>query len=134
MVKITFDDMTEPQASAPNAADSTGGAGDVALSSSAAQRVSEILARKTEAEKYLRVRVDGGGCNGYSYKFMFEEAPNDDDIHVSKDGVTVLIDPVSYNYLMGSTIDYVETLEASQFVINNPNATSSCGCGNSFSL
>ena len=111
MVKITFDDMTEPQASAPNAAGSTGGAGDVALSSSAAQRVSEILARKTEAEKYLRVRVDGGGCNGYSYKFMFEEAPNDDDIHVSKDGVTVLIDPVSYNYLMGLTIDYVETLE-----------------------
>ena len=62
------------------------------------------------------------------------KTPADDDVRVEKDGTTVLIDPVSYNYLMGSVIDYVETLEASQFVINNPNATSSCGCGNSFSL
>lgn len=125
MVKISFDDTPDTPTNA------TGG---VALSAAAAQRVAEILAKKSADEKYLRVRVDGGGCNGYSYKFMFEKQPAADDICVEKDGTTVLIDPISYNYLMGSTIDYVETLEASQFVINNPNATSSCGCGNSFSL
>lgn len=135
MVKITFDDMPDSLEPAQNAGtESMAGSGGVELSTSAAQRITEILARKTEDEKYLRVRVDGGGCNGYSYKFMFEKTPAADDIRVEKDGTTVLIDPTSYNYLMGSVIDYVETLEASQFVINNPNATSSCGCGNSFSL
>lgn len=126
MVKITFDDT--PELPAANAA------GGVEMTAAAAQRVAEILAHKSDNEQYLRVRVDGGGCNGYSYKFMFEQAPQADDIRVEKNGTTVLIDPVSYNYLMGSMIDYVETLEASQFVINNPNAKSSCGCGNSFSL
>ena len=132
MIKITFDDTQDTLEPVEN--NGAAGAGGVELSASAAQRITEILARKTEDEKYLRVRVDGGGCNGYSYKFMFEKTPADDDVRVEKDGTTVLIDPVSYNYLMGSVIDYVETLEASQFVINNPNATSSCGCGNSFSL
>lgn len=126
MVKITFDETPEAPAT-----DATGG---VEMTAAAAQRVAEILARKSDDVQYLRVRVDGGGCNGYSYKFMFEQAPKADDIRVEKNGTTVLIDPISYNYLMGSMIDYVETLEASQFVINNPNAKSSCGCGNSFSL
>ena len=136
MVKITFDDFDDldAPASSPKGASSAAGSGAVELSSAAASRISEIMARKSEDEKYLRVRVDGGGCNGYSYKFMFEKEPAADDIRVEKDGITVLIDATSYNYLMGSVIDYVETLEASQFVINNPNATSSCGCGNSFSL
>jgi len=126
MIKITFDDTPPPALNA-----TTGG---VTLSAAAAQRVAEILVKKSAHEAYLRVRVDGGGCNGYSYKFMFEAHPAADDIPVAKDGTTVLIDPISYNYLMGSVIDYVETLEASQFVIHNPNAKSSCGCGNSFSL
>mgnify|MGYP005838610329 CR=1 FL=1 len=137
MVKITFEEDIQQQP--PTSASS---AGAVEVSASAAARIAEILARKQRraAEtsetppEYLRVRVDGGGCNGYSYKFLFDDTQNPDDIAIDKDGVTVLIDAVSYNYLQGSVIDFVESLEASQFTINNPNATSQCGCGNSFGL
>ncbi len=130
MVKITFDDSPIPT---PEMAD-TAGSGSVELSSAAAARIAEILKKKETPNSYLRVRVDGGGCNGYSYKFLFEETAKDGDIKIEKDGVTVIVDTTSYNYLQGSIIDYVETLEASQFVINNPNAKSQCGCGSSFSL
>lgn len=134
MVKITFEEETHPPQSAP-----TSSSGAVEVSAAAAAQIAAILKRKQNTEtgegpKYLRVRVDGGGCNGYSYKFLFEDTQNSDDIATEKDGVTVLIDSVSYNYLLGSVIDFVETLEASQFTINNPNATSQCGCGNSFGL
>lgn len=137
MVKIAFEEDTPtPETSAGAGAAS----GAVEVSAAAAAQIAEILKRKqkrenaAEAAKYLRVRVDGGGCNGYSYKFLFENDKKADDIAIDKDGVTVLIDALSYNYLQGSVIDFVETLEASQFTINNPNATSQCGCGNSFGL
>lgn len=125
MVRIVFD---EP---APLAAEDML---SVALSDSAANRVSEILRENNQEQQNLRVRVDGGGCNGYSYHFGFDENRAADDIAIENLGVTLVIDPLSFQYLKGSTIDFIETLEASQFVVKNPNAKSSCGCGNSFSL
>jgi iron-sulfur cluster insertion protein len=81
----------------------------------------------------LRVFVTGGGCSGFQYGFTFDEVTNDDDTAMVKNGVTLLIDPMSYQYLVGAEIDYTEGLEGAQFVIKNPNATTTCGCGSSFS-
>ena len=135
MVKITFEDNTQ----SPQQSTQGGVSGAVEVSATAAAQIQDILERKHKREggekpNFLRVRVDGGGCNGYTYKFLFETAKEENDIAIEKNGVTVLIDALSYNYLQGSLIDYVETLEASQFTISNPNATSQCGCGNSFGL
>jgi iron-sulfur cluster insertion protein len=82
----------------------------------------------------LRVYVTGGGCSGFQYGFSFEDEAAEDDTLIQKDGVTVLVDPMSYQYLVGSEVDYKEGLEGSRFVINNPNAASTCGCGSSFSI
>ncbi|MGY8865762.1 MAG: iron-sulfur cluster insertion protein ErpA, partial [Methylophagaceae bacterium] len=81
----------------------------------------------------LRVFITGGGCSGFQYGFTFEEEINDGDTQVEKAGVTLLIDPASYQYLVGAEIDYSDNVEGSQFVIRNPNATTTCGCGSSFS-
>ncbi|MDO9063590.1 MAG: iron-sulfur cluster insertion protein ErpA, partial [Sulfuricella sp.] len=81
----------------------------------------------------LRVFVSGGGCSGFQYGFTFDETTNEDDTTVEKNGVALLIDPMSFQYLAGSEIDYQEGLQGSQFVIKNPNATTTCGCGSSFS-
>ena len=83
--------------------------------------------------KALRVAVEGGGCSGFQYGFTFEEEVNEADTQVEKAGVTLLIDPASYQYLVGAEIDYSDNVEGSQFVIRNPNATATCGCGSSFS-
>lgn len=127
MVRITFEEAD----SAPTQEDSRP---SIVLTERAAARVAEILEKKNPAPKYLRVTINGGGCNGFSYNFSFEDTWNPDDMTIEKNGVTVVIDSASYDLMKGSTIDYEETLEASQFVIKNPNATSSCGCGNSFSI
>ena len=82
----------------------------------------------------LRVAVSGGGCSGFEYGFTFDETVNEDDIVYEKEGVTFIVDPMSHQYLAGATIDYQESLEGAEFVINNPNATSTCGCGSSFSV
>ena len=82
----------------------------------------------------LRVFVSGGGCSGFQYGFTFDEVVNDGDTEVQKEGVKLLIDPMSFQYLTGAEIDYTEGLEGSQFVIRNPNATTTCGCGSSFSV
>ena len=82
----------------------------------------------------LRVFVSGGGCSGFQYGFTFDEVTNEDDTAMEKNGVTLLIDPMSYQYLLGAEIDYQEGLEGAQFVIKNPNAQSTCGCGSSFSV
>jgi iron-sulfur cluster insertion protein len=82
----------------------------------------------------LRVFVQGGGCSGFQYGFTFDETTNEDDTTMEKDGVVLLIDSMSYQYLVGAEIDYKEDLEGSQFVIKNPNATTTCGCGSSFSV
>ena len=100
---------------------------------SAASKVKELIAEEGNPELKLRVFVTGGGCSGFQYGFTFDEVTNEDDTVMQKNGVSLLIDPMSYQYLVGAEIDYTEGLEGSQFVIKNPNATSTCGCGSSFS-
>jgi iron-sulfur cluster insertion protein len=99
----------------------------------AANKVKELINEEGNEELKLRVFVTGGGCSGFQYGFTFDEETNEDDTAMQKNGVTLLIDPMSYQYLIGAEIDYQENLEGSQFVIKNPNATSTCGCGSSFS-
>ncbi|MBU4611965.1 iron-sulfur cluster insertion protein ErpA [Achromobacter sp. GG226] len=101
---------------------------------SAAAKVKELIIEENNTELKLRVFVQGGGCSGFQYGFTFDEVINDDDTALDKDGVQLLIDPMSLQYLMGAEIDYKEDLEGAQFVIRNPNATSTCGCGSSFSV
>ena len=100
---------------------------------SAANKVKQLIEEEGNPDLKLRVFVTGGGCSGFQYGFTFDEATNDDDTTMSKEGVTLLIDPMSLQYLMGAEIDYQENVEGAQFVIKNPNATSTCGCGSSFS-
>lgn len=100
----------------------------------AANKVKELIAEEGNPELKLRVFVSGGGCSGFQYGFTFDEVTNEDDTVMEKNGVALLIDPMSYQYLVGAEIDYTESLEGSQFVIKNPNATSTCGCGSSFSV
>ena len=100
---------------------------------SAANKVKDLIIEEGNPDLKLRVFVTGGGCSGFQYGFTFDEIRNDDDTVMEKDGVMLLIDPMSYQYLVGAEIDYTEGLEGSQFVIRNPNATSTCGCGSSFS-
>jgi iron-sulfur cluster insertion protein len=99
----------------------------------AANKVSQLIAEEGNNDLKLRVFVSGGGCSGFQYGFTFDEVTNEDDTAMVKNGVTLLIDPMSYQYLAGAEIDYQEGLEGAQFVIKNPNATSTCGCGSSFS-
>ena len=100
---------------------------------SAADKVKSLIEEEGNDNLKLRVYVSGGGCSGFQYGFTFDEDINDGDTSVEKNGVTLLIDPMSYQYLVGAEIDYKEDLEGSQFVIRNPNATTTCGCGSSFS-
>ena len=103
------------------------------FSDSAASKVRELIEEEGNPDLKLRVFVTGGGCSGFQYGFTFDEVANEDDTAMQKNGVTLLVDPMSYQYLVGAEIDYTEGLEGSQFVIKNPNATSTCGCGSSFS-
>jgi len=105
----------------------------VVFTDSAANKVKELITEEGNSELKLRVFVSGGGCSGFQYGFTFDEVCNEDDTILEKGGVTLLIDPMSYQYLVGAEIDYSEGLEGAQFVIKNPNATSTCGCGSSFS-
>ena len=101
---------------------------------SAATKVAELIAEEGNPELKLRVFVQGGGCSGFSYGFTFDEVANEDDTTMTKNGVSLLIDVMSYQYLVGAEIDYKNDLEGAQFVIkNNPGAKSTCGCGSSFS-
>ncbi len=103
------------------------------FTNNAANKVKELIAAEGNNELKLRVFVSGGGCSGFQYGFTFDEVTNDDDTVIDKNGVQMLIDPMSFQYLVGAQIDYQEGLEGSQFVITNPNATTTCGCGSSFS-
>jgi len=100
---------------------------------SAAGKVSLLIEEEGNPALKLRVFVQGGGCSGFQYGFTFDEVINEDDTVMDKNGVQLLIDAMSYQYLVGAEIDYKEDLEGSQFVIRNPNATTTCGCGSSFS-
>jgi len=106
----------------------------IKLSDRAAQKVRELVLEEQNEELKLRVFITGGGCSGFQYGFTFDELAAEDDTAIEKDGVTVLVDPMSFQYLAGSEVDYTEGLEGSRFVINNPNATTTCGCGSSFSI
>ena len=106
---------------------------NVTVTDRAARRIGEILGEES-AGTMLRVSVEGGGCSGFQYKFDTERERADDDIVIEQNGATVLIDPVSLNYMAGSEIDFVDDLIGSSFKINNPKATASCGCGTSFAL
>ena len=99
----------------------------------AAAKVRELIAEEGNAELKLRVYIQGGGCSGFQYGFEFDEQQSEDDLAVLTDGVTLLVDPLSLQYLMGAEVDYTESLHGAQFVIRNPNAKTTCGCGSSFS-
>jgi iron-sulfur cluster insertion protein len=101
---------------------------------SAAAKVKDLLIEEGNNNLKLRVFVQGGGCSGFQYGFTFDEVTNDDDTVLDKDGVQLLVDPMSFQYLVGAEIDYKEDLEGAQFVIRNPNASTTCGCGSSFSV
>lgn len=105
----------------------------LSFTDSAANKVKELIIEEGNPELKLRVFVTGGGCSGFQYGFTFDEVTNEDDTAMEKNGVTLLIDSMSFQYLVGAEIDYTEGLQGSQFVIKNPNATSTCGCGSSFS-
>jgi iron-sulfur cluster insertion protein len=101
---------------------------------SAADKVRQLIDEEGNPDLKLRVFVQGGGCSGFQYGFTFDEESNEDDTVMEKNGVQLLIDAMSYQYLVGAEIDYKDGLEGAQFVIKNPNATTTCGCGSSFSV
>lgn len=100
----------------------------------AVERVRQLILDEGKPDLKLRVFVQGGGCSGFSYGFTFEDVPNADDTHFDVSGVTFLVDPMSYMYLAGASVDYEEKLEGSRFIIHNPNAKQTCGCGSSFTV
>ena len=108
--------------------------GVIVFTDSAARRVKALIEEEGNPSLMLRVFISGGGCSGFQYGFTFDDERADDDTVLEKLGVTVLVDPMSYQYLIGAEIDYRESLEGSQFVIRNPNVTSTCGCGSSCSV
>ncbi|WEN15403.1 iron-sulfur cluster insertion protein ErpA [Rhodanobacter sp. AS-Z3] len=103
------------------------------FTAAAAHKVHELIAEEGNPALKLRVYISGGGCSGFQYGFTFDEAQAEDDLAVERDGVTLLCDPLSLQYLGGAQIDYAENLSGAQFVISNPNAKTTCGCGSSFS-
>lgn len=106
---------------------------NITLSESAAKRIKAILEKQPEMS-YLRVSVEGGGCSGFSYKFDLDDTAKSDDLIVTRDGVSVLVDEMSLEFMAGSEIDFSTELIGAAFKINNPNATAGCGCGTSFSI
>lgn len=104
------------------------------FTAAAAGKVTELIAEEGNPELKLRVYISGGGCSGFQYGFTFDEERAEDDLAVEKDGVLLLVDPLSLQYLGGAEIDYTESLTGAQFVIRNPNAKTTCGCGSSFAI
>ena len=107
---------------------------NIQFSSRAASKVRELIDDEGNSGLKLRVFITGGGCSGFSYGFTFDDEFADDDSVIVRDGVTAVVDSMSYQYLVGAEIDYREDLAGAQFVIANPNASSTCGCGNSFAI
>ena len=100
----------------------------------AAAKVRELIQEEANPALKLRVYIQGGGCSGFQYGFEFDEQQGEDDLAIATDGVVLLVDPLSLQYLMGAAVDYTESLHGAQFTIRNPNAKTSCGCGSSFSV
>jgi len=104
------------------------------FTTAAAHKVRELIAEENNPNLKLRVYISGGGCSGFQYGFTFDEQSAEDDLAVINEGVTLVVDPLSLQYLMGAEVDYTESLHGAQFVIRNPNAKTTCGCGSSFSV
>ena len=121
---------------AENTVNEAGAENDTLLivTQNAANKVKTLIAEEGNDALKLRVFVTGGGCSGFQYGFSFDENINDGDTAIEKDGVTFLVDPMSYQYLVGAELDYQEGLQGAQFIIKNPNASTTCGCGSSFSI
>ena len=100
----------------------------------AVNKVKDLIEEEGNERLMLRVFITGGGCSGFQYGFTFDEDMEEDDTVVTRDGVKLVVDPMSFQYLEGAEVDYTEGLEGSRFIINNPNATTTCGCGSSFSI
>jgi iron-sulfur cluster insertion protein len=107
---------------------------DLIFTDAAARKVQELILEEKNPGLKLRVFISGGGCSGFQYGFSFDEAQQEDDIAVINDGITLLVDPLSFQYLEGSEVDYSESLQGAQFIIRNPNASTTCGCGSSFAV
>jgi iron-sulfur cluster insertion protein len=107
---------------------------DVAFSDAAAKKVKSLIEEENNPNLKLRIYISGGGCSGFQYGFSFDEKVGEGDVTIQNGDVTLVIDPMSYQYLIGAEVDYTEGLEGAQFVVNNPNATTTCGCGSSFSV
>ena len=106
----------------------------IVFTDSASAKVKSLIEEEENNQLKLRVFISGGGCSGFQYGFTFDENIQDGDLTVQKNGVTLVVDPTSYQYLINAEIDYSEGLEGAQFIIKNPNATTTCGCGSSFSV
>jgi iron-sulfur cluster insertion protein len=106
----------------------------IIFTDAAARKVQELILEERNPDLKLRVYISGGGCSGFQYGFSFDEERAEDDIAIANDGVTLLVDPLSFQYLVGAQVDYSENLQGAQFVIRNPNAATTCGCGSSFSV
>ncbi|MFB2862941.1 iron-sulfur cluster insertion protein ErpA [Aeromonas sp. MdU4] len=106
----------------------------IQMTDAAANKVKKLITEEENPQLKLRVYITGGGCSGFQYGFTFDEKINDGDTVVEKNGVTMVIDPMSLQYLVGGSVDYTEGLEGSRFTVTNPNATTTCGCGSSFSI
>lgn len=106
----------------------------IEFSDAAAKKVASLVEEENNPALKLRVYVTGGGCSGFSYGFTFDEKVNEGDLTIEKESVTMVVDPMSLQYLVGGIVDYTEGLEGSRFLVNNPNATTTCGCGSSFSI
>ena len=107
---------------------------DIQISDSAVNQLANLIASKDNPNLLFRVYIQGGGCSGFQYGFTFDEKVNEGDMTIEKDSVTLVVDPMSLQYLVGGVVDYVDGLEGSRFLVQNPNATTTCGCGASFSV
>ena len=106
----------------------------VLMTEKAVQRLEQLIAAKENSSLMLRVYVQGGGCSGFQYGFQFEEQREEDDLEFERDGVKLLVDSMSFQYLVGSEIDFIDDLMGARFVVSNPNAEATCGCGSSFAV
>lgn len=113
---------------------SDGGDSPLVFTAAAATKVGQLIEQEGNPELNLRVYIQGGGCSGFQYGFTFDEEVQDGDTEVIREGVRLLVDPLSVQYLTGAEIDYKEDLSGAQFIIRNPNASTTCGCGSSFSV
>ncbi|WP_126456648.1 iron-sulfur cluster insertion protein ErpA [Sulfuriflexus mobilis] len=112
----------------------TAASSGLSFTSNAANQVKKLMADEGRDDLKLRVYITGGGCSGFQYGFSFDENVNDGDLIVETEGVSLVVDPMSIQYLEGGTVDYIDNLEGARFTIDNPNATTTCGCGSSFSV